>query len=52
MTDKERNPRKTAVLNDKHVQFIEDENINFSALARDLLDEYMAYKEQTDDFEL
>ena len=52
MTDERRNPRKTAVLKDEHVQFIEDENINFSALTRDLLDRYIDHKQQNDDFEL
>lgn len=52
MTDERRNPRKTAVLNDKHVEFVESENINFSALTRDLLDLYIEHKQQDDDFEL
>lgn len=44
--------KKTAVVEDRHVRFIEDENINFSALIRDLLDKYMEHKQQADDFQL
>lgn len=47
----ERN-KKTAVVEDRHIEFIENENINFSALTRDLLDEYIEYKKNSDDFTL
>ena len=52
MSERKYNHRKTARVKEKHVRFIERENINFSALTRDLLDRYIEHKQQDDDFEL
>lgn len=52
MSERKHNHRKTARVEEKHVRFIEEENLNFSALTRDLLDKYMEHREEQDDFEL
>lgn len=44
--------KKTAVVEDRHIEFIEEHNINFSMLTRSLLDEYMQHVQQLDEFEL
>lgn len=50
--DIEKLHRTSVTLHRRHADFIEQENVNFSALTRDLLDKYMEYRRPADDFEL
>ena len=44
--------RTTVTLHRRHAEFLESENVNFSALTRDLLDKYMDFQRRTEDFEI
>lgn len=42
--------RKTIIIHDRHERYLQDADINFSALVRQTLDQYMEYQRTHDDF--